>query len=89
MSTPNPNAYSHEGYQDFRDQDGTEHGSFEVFWYDGDRCSNDHCWIDTEDGEPLPSGWYWWPCFPGCLPESDPIGPFDTSADAYVDAQGD
>lgn len=22
--------------------------------------------------------WYWWSCFPGCLPDSDPIGPFAT-----------
>jgi hypothetical protein len=32
-------------------------------------------------------GWYWWPCFPGCLPDSDPIGPFATEAEALADAQ--
>lgn len=33
-------------------------------------------------------GWYWWACFPGCLPDSDPIGPFATEEEALADAQG-
>jgi len=33
------------------------------------------------------AGWYWWACFPGCLPDGDPIGPFHTEADALADAQ--
>lgn len=40
-----------------------------------------------EDGEQLPAGWYWWPCFPGCLPDGEPVGPFDTEEDALADAQ--
>ena len=32
-------------------------------------------------------GWYWWSCFPGCLPDGDPNGPFDTEALALADAQ--
>jgi hypothetical protein len=32
-------------------------------------------------------GWYWWTCFPGCLPDSEPSGPFDTEAEALADAQ--
>jgi len=32
-------------------------------------------------------GWYWWSCFPGCLPDSDPVGPFATEAEALADAQ--
>lgn len=32
-------------------------------------------------------GWYWWSCFPGCLPDSEPIGPFKTEAEALADAQ--
>ena len=32
-------------------------------------------------------GWYWWACFPGCMPDSDPIGPFDTMDDAIKDAR--
>lgn len=30
---------------------------------------------------------FWWPCFPGCLPDSDPVGPFETEAEALADAQ--
>ena len=32
-------------------------------------------------------GWYWWSCFPGCLPDSDPYGPFDTEQEAINDAR--
>lgn len=32
-------------------------------------------------------GWYWWTCLPGCLPDSEPSGPFDTEEDALQDAQ--
>jgi len=30
-------------------------------------------------------GWYFWPCFPGCMPDSDPMGPYD-SEQAAIDA---
>jgi hypothetical protein len=33
------------------------------------------------------SGWYWWSCFPGCLPDGEPSGPFETEADALADAR--
>ena len=39
------------------------------------------------DGQSPERGWYWWSCFPGCLPDSDPIGPFATEAKALEDAQ--
>lgn len=32
-------------------------------------------------------GWYWWACFPGCLPDGEPNGPFATEAEAIADAQ--
>jgi hypothetical protein len=41
------------------------------------------CFVDPCPGP----GWYWWPCFPGCLPDSDPMGPFGTEAEALADAQ--
>ena len=37
----------------------------------------------------ITGGWYWWTCLPGCLPDSEPIGPFDTEAEALADAQQD
>lgn len=33
------------------------------------------------------NGWYWWACFPGCMPDSDPNGPFNTSRQAFLDAR--
>jgi len=32
-------------------------------------------------------GWFWFFCFPGCLPDSEAYGPFKTEASALVDAQ--
>src|SRR5574342_259968 len=32
-------------------------------------------------------GFYWWHCLPGCLPDSDPVGPFDTPEEALTDAR--
>ena len=33
--------------------------------------------------------WYWQACFPGCLPDSDPIGPFSSFQEAYADSQSE
>ena len=38
-------------------------------------------WRD-EDGELMGEGWYVWSCFPGCLPDGEPMGPFGTEAEA-------
>ena len=32
-------------------------------------------------------GWYYWFCFPGCLPDSDAYGPFETEEIAIDDAR--
>jgi hypothetical protein len=76
-------------------------GGFHRLGYDGD-CRSDadrfHSIIDYAHRagvdsnrvarEPVPEpGWYWWPCFPGCLPDSDPVGPFDTEEEALADAR--
>lgn len=56
----------------FTDETGAAFGSFDVFW--------------IEDHEPDLTGWHWAPCFPGCLPDSEPIGPFATYELALDDA---
>ena len=33
--------------------------------------------------------WFYWFCFPGCLPESDTHGPFETEEEALGDARSD
>lgn len=37
--------------------------------------------------EAFEAGWYWRTCFPGCMPDSDPFGPFATKDEAIEDAQ--
>jgi hypothetical protein len=46
----------------------------------------DQYWSDEMQQEP---GWYYWSCFPGCLPDSEPMGPFASEQDALDDAQDD
>lgn len=41
--------------------------------------------IVREEG--ITGGWFWWSCFPGCMPDSSANGPFDTRALALADAQ--
>ena len=36
-------------------------------------------------GEPNAPGWYWWSCQPGCIPDSDFFGPFETEEEARDD----
>ena len=65
-------------YHSFIDDSGNEYGSFEVF----EGAGNFSYLSDTV----YPRGYYWWSCFPGCLPDSDPVGPFKTESDAITDA---
>lgn len=43
--------------------------------------------IVSEQG--ISGGWFWWSCFPGCLPDGPANGPFPTKAEALADAQAD
>ena len=60
-------------YHQFQGTDGL-FGSFELFLNQGP---------DTG----IPDGWYWQPCFPGCLPDGELQGPFNTEAAAMQAAQ--
>jgi hypothetical protein len=72
------------GYHQFHAEETQEpYGSFEVFWV------NQPVYPDKETeeaGEQLDTGWYWQACFPGCLPDGEPCGPFATSMQAHKDA---
>ena len=64
----------------------------EVFYVgEGEITMPDDSVVITEDSdcEHYDSGWYWWSCFPGCIPDSDMIGPFDSESEAIDDATGD
>jgi hypothetical protein len=65
-------------YYRFTDDDGNEYGSFETFRIDA---------FALFEGESLAIGWYWQAGFPGCLPDGEPCGPFDTEQAAIDDAQ--
>ena len=41
--------------------------------------------IVEEEG--IRGGWFWWACFPGCLPDGPPNGPFGSYAEALADAR--
>jgi len=44
--------------------------------------------LDHDEGAITEPGWYWWSCFPGCLPDSEAFGPWPTEAEAIADARG-
>lgn len=37
----------------------------------------------------ISGGWFWQSCFPGCLPDGLPVGPFATHREALSDSQAD
>lgn len=80
---------SHAGYHKFYDADKQvgfhllRMGSMEVFWHENTYGDILEC---DEDGNRMEPGWYWWACWPGCLPDGEPTGPFAYSRDALEDA---
>ena len=66
------------------DEDASEFGmpNIEVFY-----AQKGEYLIDDEHA--VKAGWYWWACFPGCMPDGDPSGPFRTEEDAIADAIGE
>lgn len=68
-------------WHQFTDPEGNAFGSAEVFF----TCGS----ADQESPEAFAPGWYFCSCFPGCLPDSDPIGPFETEEEAVSYLRGD
>lgn len=73
-----------------------QHDRFEVFWADAatvklwaDEARNATCFHEATAIEEAGTGWFWWSCMPGCLPDGEACGPFNTSQEAYNDAQDD
>ena len=66
-------------FHQFTPADGSEpFGSFEVFeYYDS---------FGEHPGRIGERGWYWHACQPGCMPDGDLSGPFETEAEAIADA---
>lgn len=49
-------------------------------------CPNDYAMHDDSDNA-CPHGWYYAHGFPGCLWDSEPVGPFDTEDEALQAAR--
>ena len=73
--------YMERGTQYVDPRDGVLHGWVKPGQSAHD-CKIDQCW-------PCEAGWYWWPCFPGCLPDGDPVGPFLSEELALEDARSE
>lgn len=41
------------------------------------------------EGEMTEPGWYYWYCFPGCMPDSTPMGPYASEQEAIDDCRED
>lgn len=61
-----------------REDEGWTLPDLEIFWADD---------LVNDDGEKLGAGFYYWFCFPGCLPDSDPFGPFESEESALAAAR--
>jgi hypothetical protein len=68
----------HTAFEPLYDIDPQTGANIEVFFADQ--------WLAESFG--TCPGWFWWSCQGGCLPDSNPIGPFPTSYSAYGDALG-
>lgn len=68
--------FMYTGYFQFRNELGESYGSFEVFY--ADSSSRDYS-----------TGYYWHACQPGCMPDGEALGPFESARAAYNDAMGD
>ena len=89
-------------YYQFADFDPAkdETGSYEVFYMNREdliragvlKEVNDTWFHIDEMNEWWPcepnayEGYYWWCCFPGCIPEGDLNGPYSSIEDAHADA---
>ncbi len=58
------------------------HALPDVEVFELDRVYNSHQGFIADE-----PGWYWWSCFPGCIPDCDPFGPFASYELALADAR--
>lgn len=77
-------------YHTWQDETGEAYGSFQTFYADQGDCADlakaeIAAGVPAEDRITYQPGWYWWACFPGCLPDGEPMGPFE-SEQAAIEA---
>lgn len=71
-----------QGFHSWTEEGTAARISLEVFHHEAGHAEH-------PGNQDLETGWYWWPCSPGCLPDGEPSGPFPTAEGAYLDAIGD
>jgi len=59
-----------------RSNEPTTLPDIEVFYMGNGGC------LDEETDTFLGSGWYYWYCLPGCMPDTEPMGPYTTEDEA-------
>lgn len=77
-----------------RERDLFKLPDIEVFYVDvrqieQDRVTNSALWQDGSKPDITSPGWYWWACCPGCLPDGEPQGPYETEAEAIEASKDD
>lgn len=77
-------------YHAFTDpESGAEYGSFETFyvprWAQGARAPGPS--VEQYPTIYPCAGWYWHARFPGCMPDGEPTGPFESESAAIDDAR--
>ena len=70
-----------------QDGSGRTYGSFEAFYIGYDGSAYGRTYLNPGTGEELERGWYWWACHPGCIPDSEPDGPYPTEREAIQAGQ--
>ena len=58
--------------------------SFETIYLTDSECKE---FNEQYEDDNYTAGFYWWFTLPGCMPDSDPYGPFESDTEAIVDAE--
>jgi hypothetical protein len=63
--------------------------AFESWTENGETIVNLSGMDSNEEAEDYESGqgWFFWFCMPGCLPDSEPFGPYSTKKQALAEAR--
>lgn len=61
--------------------------NIEVFYVSPKEAAQNAAQSTDDEDYCSADGWYWQACFPGCLPDGEPFGPFETEAEAIAHAQ--
>ena len=59
------------------------------YYHDERRAHEPHYAPSLETFYKTDEGWYYWFCMPGCLPDGDEMGPFETEEEALEHARLD